>query len=194
MKQETCELLKQASDKYDGELEIYESYSGRGMFGKETCGVTVLDEKEFLRIVMNVLIDMEDKDNREQFADDVYNYCKDTLGRNLIIYQVAIPQGERTMAMVEEFITTVDLEYSTLDKAIQELQELKVLYKNHTDLNLKKTSPYDYDDSEYLCLYGKRPETPKEEAERLKKEQKDKERQRKWDLEQFETLKRKLGK
>lgn len=90
-------------------------------------------------------------------------------------------------------LETVDLEYETLDKAIQMLFNFKHKYQEFTNLKFEK-SRYHYDVTEYLWLMGERPETEVEEQERLKKEQEDNVRKLQYEVAEFERLKKKLGK
>lgn len=62
------------------EMEIVENYSGRGMFGRETCGVKYSDLTELIDAI--VLATIEDPDIMQE--SDIRGF--DQLGRDRIIY------------------------------------------------------------------------------------------------------------
>lgn len=81
MKREIAEYI---ADNFDG--EIYENYSGRGMFGKTTTGVVLskeLDFFEFARVLIEDDVDFLPKG----VLEDLENRLKvDNLGMDLIYY------------------------------------------------------------------------------------------------------------
>lgn len=62
------------------DMEIVENYSGRGMFGRETCGVKYSDLTELIDAI--VLATIEDPDIMQE--SDIRGF--DQLGRDRIIY------------------------------------------------------------------------------------------------------------
>lgn len=75
------EALKEINDEY----EIYENYSGRGMYGSKTTGIIVPSIMDFTSDVLQItplLID-DDGENRVQ---NIHNLRSDSLGRSYIIY------------------------------------------------------------------------------------------------------------
>lgn len=79
MKKEAAEVITQ----YGG--EIYEDYSGRGMFGSKTDAVTFDSEREFMNAIAEVMVS-DDEDERELVAEAIRNIRSDSLGLGVIYY------------------------------------------------------------------------------------------------------------
>lgn len=80
MTQQTAELL---SD-YNYSLEVYEDYSGRGMFGETTQGV-VGSQQSFNRALAEIMVDA-DEDERKIVANELESLRIDNMGLDLIFY------------------------------------------------------------------------------------------------------------
>jgi tRNA(Ile2) C34 agmatinyltransferase TiaS len=79
-------MLKKAAEiitNYSG--EIYEDYSGRGMFGETTTAITFDSNLEFYEAIADVMVN-EEQEQREMVADFLRNIQKDSLGNGIIIY------------------------------------------------------------------------------------------------------------
>lgn len=79
-------MEKQAAEiitSYDG--EIYDEYSGRGMFGKTTTGVQVENSGDFFSIIADILEDGTDEE-REEVAKAMRKLQWDNMGTNMIFY------------------------------------------------------------------------------------------------------------
>lgn len=79
-------MEKQAAEiitSYNG--EIYEEYSGRGMFGKTTTGVKIENQEDFFNIIADILEDGDDEE-REEVAKAMRKLKWDSLGLGLIFY------------------------------------------------------------------------------------------------------------
>ncbi len=95
--------------------------------------------------------------------------------------------------MLKEVVVDTHLQYTLqgpLDKVIENLQELKEEHsKNFTDLRLSVDF---YEDGDCVIeLFGKREETPLEAAKRISEKEASAKRQREYDLNQLEILKKK---
>lgn len=83
MKLITAELISE----YGGELR--ENYSGRGMYGKETCGVVFDSERDFFHTLADMVKDgMEDNsaDIMELLPEALKNLQTDSMGKSIIYY------------------------------------------------------------------------------------------------------------
>lgn len=59
------------------DMEIYEGYSGRGMYGEETTAVTYRNENDLLVVAAELGLSV---------AKDVQKFRRDSLGKSRIIY------------------------------------------------------------------------------------------------------------
>ncbi len=93
MTKKLAEQLFEISANRGHSAHIYENYSGRGMYGKETYGIVVDSIEELLTDVINELTlcngnnDNEDEDIgnlNKQFLNDTLR--SDSMGRQVIIY------------------------------------------------------------------------------------------------------------
>lgn len=84
MHKKTVNSIMDAADEVGLELEVYEDYSGRGMFGSRTCGVV----GNFQNLVVAIAIAAKDLDDtsHEKFVEDLQDIRTDNLGRELIFY------------------------------------------------------------------------------------------------------------
>lgn len=92
MKKEIAEILVD----YNGNLQIYEDYSGRGMYGKTTYGIQCDDVKDFLDAVgeyfFEMILDAKDEGDdydtemAKELKDALSNYQYDSLGMGYIVY------------------------------------------------------------------------------------------------------------
>lgn len=92
MKREIAELLVNSG--YD--LQIYEDYSGRGMYGKTTTGIECDSINDFLKavgeafcnLVADATMEGEDYDMTmaEYLQETLCNFTQDSLGMRYIIY------------------------------------------------------------------------------------------------------------
>lgn len=68
------------------DLELREEYSGRGMFGDKTSGVTG-DINDFILAVASVAYDLGmEGDGFDEFQDDLNNLKTDSMGRDSTIF------------------------------------------------------------------------------------------------------------
>lgn len=79
MDKKIAEIIVKACHANGYEAEIYEGYSGRGMYGEETVGVTVDNKSELIESIIN---DSELFDGLS-FAGGLRH---DSLGLGIIIY------------------------------------------------------------------------------------------------------------
>jgi hypothetical protein len=91
---------------------------------------------------------------------------------------------------VSREVTTLDLDYSMIDSAIEELQNIRRNYG--TELRIRRQS-YDYSDGEYWAVMGDRDETDKEMRKRIADEERWEADQAVRDRRDFERLKAKFG-
>ena len=69
-------------EEYGGKL--YEGYSGRGMYGNKTTGVTFYSMGDALRAAALAGYDMRDKDVPEDFIPT--SFATDSMGLDIIVY------------------------------------------------------------------------------------------------------------
>ncbi len=80
MNQEAAQALVDANY----ELELYEGYSGRGMFGKETTGVTG-SQSDYDEAIATIMEDGEEEE-RSEVAKALRGVRTDNMGRDIIWY------------------------------------------------------------------------------------------------------------
>lgn len=87
MKVETAKKLSE----FDSDIEVYQDYSGRGMYGSTTTGVVCYSE----RVLFNALafyfenLDHSDQDEIDEFQntlDDLKSLRTDSMGMRTIFY------------------------------------------------------------------------------------------------------------
>ena len=91
---------------------------------------------------------------------------------------------------VRREVATLDLDYSSIDKAIKDLQRIRRNYG--TELRIQRQS-YDYSDGEYWAVMGERDETDEEMRARIAREEIYEAEQAERDRHDFERLKAKFG-
>lgn len=92
MKKEIAEKLMD----YGNNMELYEGYSGRGMYGKTTTAITTDSFTDFFDAVGELMLDMvqdamfrgEEYDikDAEELAKVLSNLQQDSMGRGMVIY------------------------------------------------------------------------------------------------------------
>jgi hypothetical protein len=80
MKKETAELIVNKS----GLGELYENYSGRGMYGRKTTGI-VFSSQEFFEAIAEIII-YGDEEEREELAEYLTEIKSDNLALDQIYY------------------------------------------------------------------------------------------------------------
>lgn len=84
MKKELAEALFDACDNNGINADIREDYSGRGMYGKVTCGIVVDSVADVLSCLVNNADLFVGENGERLFAD--CNFRTDSMGRGTIIY------------------------------------------------------------------------------------------------------------
>lgn len=64
--------------------EIYENYSGRGMYGSETAGVVFDSEADFFEAIADLL--ENDEEDKEEVAKALRKLKTDNMGKSIIYY------------------------------------------------------------------------------------------------------------
>lgn len=82
MTSKTMKLLVKTGKELDIDITEYPNYSGRGMYGKKTCGV-VCSKSDFTTIIASVDLTGEEK---KEFVREVKNICSDNMGLDMIYY------------------------------------------------------------------------------------------------------------
>lgn len=93
MKKEIAELLIE----HNRDLNLYENYSGRGMYGKTTTGISCDDMAQVMEAVGECFLDMiydassihndtYDTSDAEDLVDALTNFQTDSLGLGIIVY------------------------------------------------------------------------------------------------------------
>ena len=84
MERKLAEAIIEAMDNSWDEAELYEEYSGRGMYGKTTCGVVAEGIGSVLAMVISNADLFVDDDGEPKF--DAGSFRTDSMGRQIIIY------------------------------------------------------------------------------------------------------------
>lgn len=91
---ELAETLVQVCEDYGIEVSLRESYSGRGMYGKDTAGV-VLEEGDIgdllAAVINNATCFIAEEEEPVEFFDlaerfEVNKFRTDSMGRGMILY------------------------------------------------------------------------------------------------------------
>lgn len=92
MQREIALKIQEVANDYAGdyEVEIYEEYSGRGMFGRTTTGITGITPTQLCQLVINYASEfcMYDEDGGG-FVESMFEIDQlrsDNLGLDMIIY------------------------------------------------------------------------------------------------------------
>ena len=85
MTADTMNLLTAAADALDGDCRSYDDYSGRGMYGRTTCGIVVPRESAVALLSAQAARGMGDAEFAE-FVADLRRLSSDSLGRDVIVY------------------------------------------------------------------------------------------------------------
>jgi hypothetical protein len=85
MTQKTAELLIESAYNAGINAEIYENYSGRGMYGTTTTGITIENELEFALAVAETARNATDEEY-DTLCNELKRLRTDSLGFNIIIY------------------------------------------------------------------------------------------------------------
>lgn len=91
--------------------------------------------------------------------------------------------------MVDEAVTSIDLEYTTLEGAANQIAEYIKMYGK--DAKLQYHYP-DYSETKYMYVFRKRPETDEEYVKRIQYEADQATRREESDRREFERLKAKF--
>ena len=91
MNQRSMELITEAADAIDCREEVtaHPGYSGRGMYGSTTAGVSTDSLSSFIACVAYaafMLGETGSDETSEEFVEDMRTMSHDQLGRGLIIY------------------------------------------------------------------------------------------------------------
>lgn len=92
MKLTTAQALVEASMGSDHELDLYENYSGRGMYGESTAGVVCDDFAAFATALAAMLQTIADDEPGlcdrfiEPIVDEMRKLRHDSMGRQTIFY------------------------------------------------------------------------------------------------------------
>ncbi len=79
MTEEAVEIISN----YGG--DIYENYSGRGMYGKTTSGIVFDTLQDFISVLGDVMIN-EESEERLIVGEAISQISTDSMGRGIIIY------------------------------------------------------------------------------------------------------------
>ena len=86
MKEATAYLIVDLLSDAGHEAEIYEGYSGRGMYGKETTGITTSARPDFVTGLVEGKKDDESFDEDEQKLLNEVSLRGDNMGMQFIVY------------------------------------------------------------------------------------------------------------
>lgn len=91
---ETAKLIVVAAEDIGYEIQLRESYSGRGMYGKTTSGIVCDNLGDFVGAVAQAAANLADAETHvesegmstDDFISDVSAISTDSMGRSIIIY------------------------------------------------------------------------------------------------------------
>lgn len=101
MKLESAKLIVASAEEMGVELSLYESYSGRAMYGKKTAGICFSNIGDIIAAAANVAINLSEAEREyyeendtgkplgltsDEFINDLSSVSTDSMGRDLIIY------------------------------------------------------------------------------------------------------------
>jgi hypothetical protein len=80
-----AQLIRQASETIDSEIEIYADYSGRGMMGNSTAGVTG-DKSSIIAAMVYAAFEIgRSGGDVDEFMVDIHRLRWDNMGRSDVI-------------------------------------------------------------------------------------------------------------
>ncbi len=82
----TAMALVNKAEEVGVDASFYESYSGRGMFGKQTAGVVISQKDKLIQLALLICMDLEDEQRKEQLVKDLSDLRSDNMGRDMIFY------------------------------------------------------------------------------------------------------------
>jgi len=84
MQLEFAQRLVDTAQSIDVELELYENYSGRGMYGKSTTAVQFDSLSDLMTVIYH--LGVQDGENGEDSKEAPSSWKVDSLGRSEIVY------------------------------------------------------------------------------------------------------------
>jgi hypothetical protein len=85
MLEATMKRLVKAGEELVIQVQECRDYSGRGMFGSTTCGVSLEASADLLPLVAKAANQLNE-DELAAFIDEVANVRTDSMGRGIIVY------------------------------------------------------------------------------------------------------------
>ena len=85
MTENTMNRLAEAAKVLDVECDTHLDYSGRGMFGRETCAVSVPNVADFTALVLRAGLTLP-PDEQDGFQKEIRTIRHDDLGMGMIFY------------------------------------------------------------------------------------------------------------
>ncbi len=70
---------------FEDEVEVHADYSGRGMYGRTTCGVSAMTMASLMASAAAASSQM-DEQKQDEFVEDLLGLALDNLGRGWIVY------------------------------------------------------------------------------------------------------------
>ena len=87
MNKQLANKLIEASNDLGADAKLYEEYSGRGMYGETTCGVSFRDTRDMFCCIAYVAGEFEPGSCEvEDMQDDLSSLRVDEMGRGTIYY------------------------------------------------------------------------------------------------------------
>ena len=87
MKEETAYAIQNAANEDGVELDLRDSYSGRGMYGKTTFAIVADSHGKLFGAIAYAASEMEPgSDEASDFCDDCRGFRIDSLGRGIVVY------------------------------------------------------------------------------------------------------------
>ena len=88
MNREFAKMIVDNTDTWDERLSVRDGYSGRSMYGKETCGIVYDNLGDLMRGIAQTAADLafEDESRLEDFMEELENIRLDNMGLSMIVY------------------------------------------------------------------------------------------------------------
>lgn len=86
MEFEVAKKLYEVGHNMEYDIELYEEYSGRNMYGKTTTAIVIGTLLNLIPLVGQTVFEINDKNEAQKFIDDLENLRSDQLGQNTIVY------------------------------------------------------------------------------------------------------------
>lgn len=86
MKLNTAKKLVELAEDHGYDMELHENYSGRGMYGRETAGITMPCFGDFASFLFNAAHDLARMQQEGEIEEELGSLSQDSMGLDVIVY------------------------------------------------------------------------------------------------------------